>query len=88
MCLMNLRYEADEFRICDARVARHLPPSLSAHAATLTSFDVGVNSLSGTLRQSYGSLPKLEVLYLQNNSIGANLRMHSPYARDEFPSSS
>ena len=66
--------ELREISLANNSFDGHLPPTLAAHAQTLLSFDVGQNHrVSGTIPPSFASLPKLQVLYLRNNSLSGTL---------------
>ena len=62
-----------EISLANNHLSGTLPPALSAHAASLMSFDVTDNQLSGTIPSELTSLSELQVLYLRNNSLSGTL---------------
>ena len=65
--------ELKEISLANNNLRGHLLPSLAPYAGTLRMLDLSYNSISGTLPETYASLPELQALFLRQNRLSGTL---------------
>ncbi|XP_066336126.1 putative receptor-like protein kinase At3g47110 [Miscanthus floridulus] len=70
--LQNL-HSLERFSLCKNELTGHIPPSLFNNTQSLRWLSLRNNSLSGPLPHNIGSLPMLELLYLEFNNLSGTV---------------